>query len=150
MKAPHRSSVAMTHTNKVLLLAMAASLLAVNVHAQEQDPVLESTTTTTTVDDPESTPNTISVRLPEASSTVSVSYADLDLQTKSGARTLLKRLKKAAKHVCGHSPIKSVVFGLYFGGLQGALESCRMQAIEDALNHADAALMKRILGEDAT
>lgn len=62
-----------------------------------------------------------------------VSYADLDLETQSGAKTLLRRITFAARRVCG----------VYSGGLiaiefRAQLHRCAEQATARAVADVDA------------
>ena len=62
-----------------------------------------------------------------------VSYADLDLQTEAGSKTLLTRIKSAARRVCG----------VYDAGpipleFRAQLQSCARQATARALAEVDA------------
>ena len=54
---------------------------------------------------------------PDYKASESVSFADLDLGTSDGARTLLRRIDLAAKRVCGpepsHSPLQPRVTAFY-------------------------------------
>jgi UrcA family protein len=60
-----------------------------------------------------------------------VSYADLDLSKSAGAQTLYKRIKAAARHVCG--PVDNYTFVTP----SRAFRKCYDQALADAVAQID-------------
>jgi UrcA family protein len=62
-----------------------------------------------------------------------VSYADLNLETESGARTLLTRIKSAARRVCGVNDV-----GLMAIEFRAQLHRCAEQATARAVADVDA------------
>lgn len=62
-----------------------------------------------------------------------VSYADLDLQTQSGAKTLLRRITFAARRVCGVNDI-----GVMAIEFRAQLHRCAEQATARAVADVDA------------
>lgn len=62
-----------------------------------------------------------------------VSYADLDLDTQSGARTLLRRITFAARRVCGVNDI-----GVMAIEFRAQLHRCAEQATARAVADVDA------------
>ena len=55
-----------------------------------------------------------------------VSYSDLDLNTPSGQKTMLTRLKTASRYVCGHKPAASVA--------KSTFNKCYDEAMTSALS----------------
>lgn len=64
-------------------------------------------------------------------STIAVTYADLDLGTEAGARTLYRRLKMAASHVCGSVDHRDL-------SRDRIWQQCHDQALDDAVAHVGA------------
>jgi UrcA family protein len=62
-----------------------------------------------------------------------VSYADLDLQTEAGAKTLISRIKFAARRVCGVNDA-----GLMAMEFRAQLHRCAEQATARAVADVDA------------
>ena len=62
-----------------------------------------------------------------------VSYSDLDLETQSGAKTLLRRIKFAARRVCGVNDV-----GLIAMEFRAQLHRCAEQATARAVADVDA------------
>jgi UrcA family protein len=60
-----------------------------------------------------------------------VSYADLDLSKAAGAQTLYKRIKAAARHVCG--PVDQYTFVTP----PSTFRACFQQAVADAVAQVD-------------
>lgn len=63
--------------------------------------------------------------------TQAVSYADLDLSKPAGAQTLYKRIKAAARHVCG--PVDQYTFVTP----PAAFRECFEKAVADAVSQVD-------------
>lgn len=70
-----------------------------------------------------------------AQSSVTISYGDLDLSTRSGADALYARLSGAARLVCGDSG-RSLLE-------QRAWDRCYSQALSDAVERIDSPLLNR-------
>ena len=62
-----------------------------------------------------------------------VSYADLNLETESGAKTLVRRIKFAARRVCGVNDA-----GLMAIEFRAQLHRCAEQATARAISDVDA------------
>jgi UrcA family protein len=80
---------------------------------------------------------------PDYKASEAVSYADLDLGTSHGARTLLRRIDLAAKRVCGpepsHSPLQPHVSAFY--------QRCVMDSVDATVARIDAPLLTAMRGE---
>jgi UrcA family protein len=83
---------------------------------------------------------------PDYKSAEVVSYSDLDISKADGARTLLHRIKTAAKQVCGpepsHSPLLPQATALY--------RVCLTDAVGSAVATIDAPLVTAMHGDEAT
>jgi UrcA family protein len=66
-----------------------------------------------------------------AVSSITVVYSDLDLGTEAGARTLYRRLKMAANHVCGSVDHRDL-------NRDRIWQQCHDQALDDAVAHVGA------------
>ena len=75
--------------------------------------------------------------------TQSVSYADLDLSKPAVAQTLYKRIKAAARHVCG--PVDNYTFVTP----SKAFRQCYEQAIADAVAQVDRPSLTALHREEA-
>ena len=62
---------------------------------------------------------------------LAVSYADLDLSKPAGAQTLYKRIKAAARHVCGPTDQYTFVTSA------SAFRQCFNKAVADAVGQVD-------------
>ena len=73
----------------------------------------------------------------------SVSYADLDLGTSNGARTLLRRIDLAAKRVCGpepsHSPLQPHLTAFY--------DRCVTDSVDATVTRIGSPLLSAMNGE---
>ena len=80
---------------------------------------------------------------PDYKTSESVSYADLNLATPDGARTLLRRIDLAAKRVCGpepsHSPLQPHLTAFY--------QRCVMDSVDATVARIDAPLLTAMRGE---
>ena len=65
---------------------------------------------------------------------VKVSYADLDLSQESGAKALLRRIKKASITACGGRPSRMLEEIARF-------EACRSKALSTAIHDVDAPVL---------
>jgi len=71
-------------------------------------------------------------------SSLSVSYADLDVQNEAGAHTLLARLKTAATQVCAPAPEPRDL------ALSGQFEACFTSAMDDAVAQVPSHTLSRL------
>jgi UrcA family protein len=80
---------------------------------------------------------------PDYKASEAVSYADLNLATRDGARTLLRRIDLAAKRVCGpepsHSPLQPHLTAFY--------QRCVMDSVDATVARIDAPLVTAMRGE---
>lgn len=80
---------------------------------------------------------------PDYKASEAVSYADLDLGTSDGARTLLRRIDFAAKRVCGpepsHSPLQPHLTAFY--------QRCVMDSVDATVARIDSPLLTAMRGE---
>ncbi len=76
----------------------------------------------------------------DAKATVSVSYADLNLENEEGVRVLYRRLKRASKEVCG---VTSLRIAGSIGHLQGT-KQCYRHALSNAVDKFDNEDLTRI------
>ncbi len=67
----------------------------------------------------------------------SVSYADLDLSTESGARAMLERVKVAARDMCGVKPIHSPLTPR----APGQFHDCVADAVDSAVTSLGSSLV---------
>jgi UrcA family protein len=72
------------------------------------------------------------------STSVAVSYADLDLTEAAGARTLYARLKSAARKVCGPEPSASDL------RRTAVYEACYDRALGKAVNGVDSQRLRAL------
>jgi UrcA family protein len=80
---------------------------------------------------------------PDYKASESVSYADLDLSTTDGARTLLRRIDLAAQRVCGpepsHSPLQPHLTAFY--------GSCVRDSVDVTVARINSPLLSAMNGE---
>ena len=83
---------------------------------------------------------------PDYKASESVSYADLDLSTPHGARTLLRRIDFAAKRVCGpepsHSPLQPQLTAFY--------QRCVRESVDTTVDSIGSSLLSAMNGEQKT
>ncbi|HEX5007013.1 MAG TPA: UrcA family protein [Hyphomonadaceae bacterium] len=83
---------------------------------------------------------------PDYKASESVSYADLDLSTNDGARTLLRRIDFAAKRVCGpepsHSPLQPHLTAFY--------QRCVRDSVDSTVDAIGSPLLSAMNGEQKT
>lgn len=75
----------------------------------------------------------------------SVSYADLDLSTESGARAMLDRVKVAARDMCGVKPIHSPLTPR----APGQFHACVADAVDSAVTSLGSSLVLALHKVDA-
>lgn len=69
---------------------------------------------------------------------MTVSYADLDLSRPAGAETLLTRIQRAARTVCGgHPDIRDLTMSERYN-------ACRLAAVENAIRSINNPLLTRL------
>jgi UrcA family protein len=76
-----------------------------------------------------------------------VSYADLDLNTPSGARAMLNRIERASTEACGRSPYLRNPYSPALGYLMSDYRQCREQAIAQAVASLRAPAVSRLYAE---
>jgi UrcA family protein len=83
---------------------------------------------------------------PDYRASEAVSYADLDLATNDGARTLLRRIDLAARRVCGpepsHSPLQPRLVTFY--------QECVADSVDVTIARIDSPLLSAMNGEQKT
>lgn len=70
---------------------------------------------------------------------VSVSYADLDLEQPADAEILVGRIKKAAYQVCGGEPWRHTNYYMMPGRVERAFKECRADAVARAIAAVESA-----------
>jgi|HubBroStandDraft_5_1064220.scaffolds.fasta_scaffold325616_1 UrcA family protein len=71
---------------------------------------------------------------------VTVSYADLNVATTDGAKTLVQRIEAAADRACGYAPDQRLLADL------ARYQSCRKQAIDTAVAAVDSPTVTAMAG----
>jgi UrcA family protein len=112
----------MNHTHLLALLAASTSFVVANVQAQAESSPLKATTLT-------------------------VDYADLDLDSMTDARILYSRLEQAARRACGPPPSMQPRYDLMPEALERNFRKCRAQAVADAVARLDAPLVSQVYAE---
>ena len=83
---------------------------------------------------------------PDYRASEAVSYADLDLSTTDGARTLLRRIDLAAQRVCGpepsHSPLQPLLTAFY--------SRCVRDSVDATVGRIDSPVLSAMNGERNT
>jgi UrcA family protein len=74
---------------------------------------------------------------PVKTTSMSVTYADLDIRHEAGARVLLGRLKQAASQVCAPAPERELSDVDQF-------ESCYKAALDSAVSRVSSAAVSRV------
>jgi UrcA family protein len=72
-----------------------------------------------------------------------VNYGDLNLNDEQDAKTMLKRIERAAKKACGGH----ATFSSYTGSLDHTFEECRGKAVQRAVKQLGAPRVTRIYAE---
>jgi UrcA family protein len=80
---------------------------------------------------------------PDYRASESVSYADLDLATSDGARTLLRRIDHAAQRVCGPEPSRSSLQP----HLTAFYQRCVRDSVDATVVRIDSPLLSAMNGE---
>ncbi|HVZ98959.1 MAG TPA: UrcA family protein [Caulobacterales bacterium] len=79
---------------------------------------------------------------------VSVSYADLDVSTPTGARELAHRIDDAAARACGGSPGFDVDYRLAPAAVTDAFETCKSEAVARTLSALNRPSVTRAYAEN--
>ena len=74
---------------------------------------------------------------------IAVYYGDLNLETETDAKIMLKRVERAAKKACGGH----ATFSTYTGSLERTFEECRRETVQRTVNRLGSPMVTRLYSE---